>query len=84
VGFFGGRIADVNWQFDRWTVIDQDQRIYTTSFLPDAYSDHVFINGLLQMRGAEFQYVLNGMLIIFNDWIRLRIGDKIFVVYSFL
>lgn len=48
-------------------LIDGVNSIFTLSKLPIPGSEHVFLNGILQESGSDFDYILNGKNIIFNQ-----------------
>ena len=48
-------------------LIDGNNKIFTLNTTPSLYSDHVYLNGLLQDRGESLDYVINENQLIFTD-----------------
>lgn len=48
-------------------VVDGINKLFSLSRLPITNSEHIFLNGMLQENGEEFDYIIDGKNIIFNQ-----------------
>jgi hypothetical protein len=48
-------------------VINGTNTVFILSFLPDPGSEHVYLNGLLQVFSIFVDYTLSGVILTFND-----------------
>ena len=60
-------------------LIDSSNTVFTLAHTPNLGSEHVFLNGLLQLSGAGNAYTISGVTITFNS--APTTGSKLVVSY---
>lgn len=61
--------------------INNVNKNFHLTYVPVNASEHVYLNGLLQEYGQEYDYILDGNHLIFSE--APQIGDKLVVTYRF-